>query len=119
MKIDPAEYRKRLDLLTELFTGMVRHADKLAQSRCPYKDRLNRCTAAFGCRNQQRAGGVLVCAGDDKLDYRSAWQEARLPVRPEAQAPLSVGPAAEQRPSQPVTNGESPSPGQTRLSSRP
>ena len=62
------------------------HANTQATWRCPYKDRHDRCTAAFGCRNQRRpatgdprfepgAGKPrFLCAGDDKLDYRSAWE---------------------------------------------
>jgi len=76
-KIDPAEYQKRLDRMTELFTGMVKQADRLSQTRCPYRDRHDECTAAFRCRNQgvvaegrQRQG----CGHEGKLDYRSAWQ---------------------------------------------
>jgi hypothetical protein len=76
-KIDPREYQKRLDQITELFTGMVRHADELSRNRCPYKNRLDQCTASFGCRNKRKPaapGGLPVCAGDDKLNYRSAWE---------------------------------------------
>ena len=62
------------------------HANVQATWRCPYKDRHDRCTAAFGCRNQRRpeagdprfASGAdklrFLCVGDDKLDYRSAWE---------------------------------------------
>jgi hypothetical protein len=74
MKIDRAEYQKRLDQLSEILNGIAQHAAELSVERCPYKDRLDRCTAKFGCRNQRRADGVLMCAGDDKLDYRSAWE---------------------------------------------
>jgi hypothetical protein len=74
-KIDPAEYRKRLDKLSEILNGIGQHAAELSTSRCPYKDRQDRCTAKFGCRNQRRGEDhVLTCAGDDKLDYRSAWE---------------------------------------------
>ena len=62
------------------------HANTQATWRCPYKDRHDRCTAAFGCRNQRRpaAGDQrfepgagkprFLCSADDKLDYRSAWE---------------------------------------------
>ena len=83
-KIDPEEFRKRLEQMTELFSGMVTHADELSRQRCPYKNRHNQCTANFGCRNQRRApvkGERLLCGGDDKLDYRSAW-EAGVARRP-------------------------------------
>lgn len=76
-KIDKAEYEKRLKRISELFSSMVVHADELSTYRCPYKNRLDQCTAKFGCRNQRRPpvkGDLLLCAGDDKLDYRSAWE---------------------------------------------
>ena len=76
-KIDKAEYQKRLKKITELFSGMVVHADHLSTYRCPYKNRLDECTAKFGSQNQrkpQKVGDPLLCAGDDKLDYRSAWE---------------------------------------------
>ena len=76
-KIDKEEYQKRLDKLTELFAGMTAHADELSTQRCPYKNRFDECTAKFGCRNQRKprpGGDLLMCGGDDKLDYRSAWE---------------------------------------------
>ena len=74
-KIDRAEYQKRLDALSEILNGIAQHASELSTGRCPYKDRQDRCTAKFGCRNQRRSDdNVLMCAGDDKLDYRSAWE---------------------------------------------
>ena len=76
-KIDPERYQRSLNQLTELFAGLVVHADELSQSRCPYKNRLNQCTANFGCRNKRKspdAGSLPTCAGDDQLDYRGAWE---------------------------------------------
>ena len=75
-KIDRAEYQKRLDALNEILSGIAAHATEVSMCRCPYKDRRNECTAQFGCRNKRkpvRIGGLPICAGDDKLDYRSAW----------------------------------------------
>ena len=75
--IDPKEYQKRLDKITSMLGDIVRHADIQAQSRCPYKNRHDECTAQFGCRNQRKIEereGALLCVGDDKLDYRSAWE---------------------------------------------
>ena len=76
-KIDKEEYQKRLDRITELFSGMVRHADELSHAiGVRTQNRFDECTAKFGCRNQRRpgeAGKLLLCAGDDKLNYRSAW----------------------------------------------
>ncbi len=76
-KIDKEEYQKRLDKITELFAGMVAHADELSTRRCPYKNRFDECTARFGCRNQRKprpGAELLMCGGDDKLDYRNAWE---------------------------------------------
>ena len=79
MKIDRAEYQKRLDQLSEILNGIAQHAAEVSTSRCPYKDRLDRCTAKFGCRNKRKPlapGELPVCASDDKLDYRKAWHTA-------------------------------------------
>lgn len=76
-KIDPQGYQKCLNRLTEVLSEIVAHADEVSLTRCPYKDRFNQCTAQFGCRNKRKpreAGGLPVCAGDDKLDYRKAWE---------------------------------------------
>jgi hypothetical protein len=75
--IDPTEWNARLERITDLFGSMIETASEQAAYRCPYKNRLDQCTAQFGCRNQRkpRAPGELkVCGGDDKLDYRSAWE---------------------------------------------
>ena len=45
--------------------------------RCPYKNVQDRCTAVFGCRNQDRKvpdGELFICTGSDLLNYRSAWE---------------------------------------------
>ena len=76
-KINKEEYQKRLDKITELFSSMVTHADEQSMYRCPYKNRFDQCTAKFGCRNQRKPpvkGDLLLCGGDDKIDYRSAWE---------------------------------------------
>ena len=76
-KIDPAEYQKRLDQLSEILTGIAMHATEVSAHRCPYKNKHDECTARFGCRNKRKpiqVGGLPICASDDKLDYRSAWE---------------------------------------------
>ena len=75
-KIDKTEYEKRLNKITQIFEGLVVHADEQATYRCPYKNRFDHCTAKFGCRNQRKIdeGTGLLCVGDDKLDYRSSWE---------------------------------------------
>jgi hypothetical protein len=76
-KIDQEAYQKRLDRLTEILSAMAVHADELSTTRCPYKNRLGQCTALIGCRNKRKPkqpGSLPICAGDDKLDYRKAWE---------------------------------------------
>ena len=75
-RIDPEAFKQRLERISELFAGMVVHADEQAKQRCPYKDRRDQCTAKFGCRNQRppsQPEGLQLCAAQD-LDYRSAWE---------------------------------------------
>ena len=52
-------------------------AMKQAQFRCPYRNKDDRCTAKFGCRNQNRnvqPNELFICQDDQKLDYRGAWE---------------------------------------------
>ncbi len=76
--IRPEEVQKRFDRLTEIFGGIVEHADLQASLRCPYRDRHDLCTAKFHCKNQTPAGdaadGDLSCSHDGRFDYRSAWE---------------------------------------------
>lgn len=76
-KIDPEEYKKRMDQLYEILSGIAVRANEVCITRCPYKNRHDECTAQFGCRNKRKPkaeGGRPVCAGDDKLNYRAAWE---------------------------------------------
>ena len=76
-KISRQDYQKRLDRLTEIFSDIVSHADKQAETRCPYRDRQDRCTAAFKCRNQTPIEGeaeAWICGHDGAFDYRDAWE---------------------------------------------
>ena len=96
-------WEQRRERLTTILAAMADHAMQQATFRCPYKNRHDRCTAQFGCRNQRfptvsaagapasaapafapsaraaaapggaTAGSLPLCAGDDKLDYRTAW----------------------------------------------
>lgn len=80
-KIDKAEYQKRLDRITEMFSGMVTQADAVSQHRCPYRNRFDQCTAEFRCKNQRPAEAedeLLICGHDGLLDYRSAWESDPL-----------------------------------------
>jgi len=69
-KIDPERYQESLNLLTEIFASMVTHADELSKCRCPYKNRLNQCTAKLGFRNKRRPLVAAACQSvrDDQLD---------------------------------------------------
>lgn len=97
--VEPAEWEQRCERLSAILADMANHAMVQATNRCPYKNRFDECTAQFGCRNQRppevargprpdRRGvtrpvsagpgsGLKLCRGDDKLDYRSAWEGAR------------------------------------------
>ena len=98
----PEEIQKRFDRLTEIFSGIVTQADAQASTRCPYRDRHDRCTAKFRCRNQAQPGRnqaqpgrnqaqpgrnqegattlpdgddtELICRHDGTFDYRRAWE---------------------------------------------
>ena len=77
LPIDDAAYRERLDRLSAILGSMMATVEDLTTKRCPYKNRHNRCTAGFGCRNQRKPpaeGERMICGADDKLDYRSAWE---------------------------------------------
>ena len=75
--IDEERYQASIDRLYDIFKGMSHTADEVSKWRCPYKNVQSRCTAKFGCRNQyfpRASGGLPICTGSDKLDYRSAWE---------------------------------------------
>ena len=75
-KIDPEAYRQRIDRLSAIFADIAGHAKEVSKFRCPYRDRLDRCTGKFKCRNQQVSSddGFLSCVHDGRFDYRSAWE---------------------------------------------
>ena len=75
--VDPSAVRASFDRLSAIFSDMMVTVADVSTRRCPYKDRTDHCTAKFGCRNQRRPtepSGLRVCGGDDRLDYRSAWE---------------------------------------------
>ena len=77
MSADKDDYQERLDRISEIFSDVVANAEISAQSRCPYRDRNDQCTALFRCRNQLTVNGdgeALACGHDGKFDYRSAWE---------------------------------------------
>ena len=74
---DKEKLRASLDRLWQIYQDIGKTASQVSAWRCPYKDRQDRCTANFGCRNQLRADGpdqLPICTGSDDLDYRSAWE---------------------------------------------
>ncbi len=76
-KVDRARYEASVDRLYNIFKDISATVGEVSSWRCPYKNVEDRCTANFGCRNQDRnvpAGQLYVCTGSDKLDYRSAWE---------------------------------------------
>lgn len=75
--VDKERYRASMGRLDAIFRGVSDTVTEVSRWRCPYKNAQNRCTAQFGCRNQQRKvpkGELYICVGDDNLDYRSAWE---------------------------------------------
>ncbi len=74
--VDRERYRASMARLYGIFQEMSETVSEVSKRRCPYKNVQDRCTAAFGCRNQRREGppgSLPLCVGSDDLDYRSAW----------------------------------------------
>ena len=70
-------YRASLDRLYHISKDISKAVDAVSKWRCPYKNVQDRCTANFGCRNQDRTvppGELYICTGSDDLDYRTAWE---------------------------------------------
>jgi hypothetical protein len=75
-------YKKSLAMLSEIMEPMSDIAMAQSKFRCPYKNKNDRCTAKFGCRNQRSPlftnikpedKGMMICIADDKIDYRPYW----------------------------------------------
>ena len=80
--IDKEKYSKSLAKLVSIFREMSSSVTDVSMWRCPYKNAQDRCTARFGCRNQDvkvAPGELYVCLGSDNLDYRDAW-ESETPI---------------------------------------
>ena len=76
-RIDQKRYRASIAALSDIFRDINETATEVSTWRCPYKNVRDRCTASFGCRNQDKNvpdGELFICTGSDKLDYRSAWE---------------------------------------------
>ena len=75
--VDKVRYQASMARLHEIFQDISQTANSVSTWRCPYKNAQDRCTAAFGCRNQAWSGipdELPICTGSDDLDYRSAWE---------------------------------------------
>ena len=71
------KYNKSLKRLEDIFRDISHSANEVSQWRCPYKNVEDRCTAKFGCRNQNRkikGDELYLCMGSDDIDYRPAWE---------------------------------------------
>ncbi len=76
-KIDRARYRASMVRLYGIFRDISDTVNVVSKGRCPYKNVEDRCTAGFGCRNQDRlvlSDELYRCTGSDNLDYRGAWE---------------------------------------------
>ena len=70
-------FEERLDRIAGILSGIVAHAEVSSRTRCPYRDRHDRCTALFRCRNQMANGADpdhMSCGHDGAFDYRTAWE---------------------------------------------
>ena len=75
-EFDIPKYHSSLKRLDEIFRNISSKVNETSLSRCPYKNADDRCTAKFGCRNQDRdvaESELFICLGSDKLNYQSAW----------------------------------------------
>ena len=71
-------YKKSLEKLAAIMEPMNDVAMLQSTFRCPYRNKDDRCTAKFGCRNQRKpkVNDLFGCnqKDNDKLDYRSFWE---------------------------------------------
>ncbi len=75
-KMDKARYESSINKLQKIYQSISDSATDISKRRCPYKNVKDRCTAKFGCRNQDFVDGkgkMALCIGSDELDYRGAW----------------------------------------------
>lgn len=76
-EVDKESYKASIERLHDIFKDMSKSVEKVSRWRCPYKNAEDRCTANFGCRNQDRdvtPGNLYICNDNNELDYRSAWE---------------------------------------------
>jgi hypothetical protein len=78
-RFDTEHYLESIGRLQEILRGISETVTEVSKWRCPYKNVEDRCTASFGCRNQDHkvpVGKLSLCTGDDNLDYRNAWEQS-------------------------------------------
>ena len=76
-QVDIERHRASMARLYDIFKDMSNTVNVVSTWRCPYKNVQDRCTANFGCRNQDRTvpqGELFICTGSDDVDYRGAWE---------------------------------------------
>ena len=76
-ELDKDRYISSIKRLDEIMRGISQTVSDVSSKRCPYRNANDRCTAKFGCRNQNRKvqpDELFICQDDQKLDYRGAWE---------------------------------------------
>ena len=76
-KFDREKYISSMTKLEEIMRDISVTVSDISSRRCPYRNSKDRCTAKFGCRNQNRnveSNELFICTDDQKLDYRNAWE---------------------------------------------
>ncbi len=76
-RINKNRYFESIKKLESIYENIALNVTEVSKWRCPYKDASDKCTAQFGCRNQDRSindGLPFPCIGSDNLDYRNAWE---------------------------------------------
>ena len=76
-RINKNRYFESIKKLESIYENIALNVTEVSKWRCPYKDASDKCTAQFGCRNQDRSindGSPFPCIGSDNLDYRNAWE---------------------------------------------
>ena len=77
LDFDKEKYYTSIRKLDSIFRDISETVNDTSKWRCPYKNVSDRCTAKFGCRNQDRnvkENELYVCTGSDSLNYSSAWE---------------------------------------------
>jgi hypothetical protein len=77
-KLDSEKARASLERLFDIYRDIALTADRVMESRCPYKDASSRCNAKFSCQNQFATfnpTSLPACSGSDEIDYRDAWHQ--------------------------------------------